>query len=69
MTESQATPPDQAGAGTALSPEDVLAEIFGFSGFRGLQQEAGRTVLRAATVLRHNPPGGGQLRGDHGPEG
>ncbi|MBF0892263.1 DNA helicase RecQ [Gluconobacter sp. LMG 1744] len=60
MTESQATPPDQAGAGTALSPEDVLAEIFGFSGFRGLQQEAVETVMRGEDVLVLMPTGGGK---------
>ncbi|MBN3866510.1 DNA helicase RecQ [Gluconobacter kondonii] len=60
MTQSQTTPPDQTGAGTALSPEGVLAEIFGFSGFRGLQQEAVETVMRGEDVLVLMPTGGGK---------
>ena len=60
MTQSQTTPPDQTGAGTALSPESVLAEIFGFSGFRGLQQEAVETVMRGEDVLVLMPTGGGK---------
>ena len=60
MTQSQTTPPDQTDAGTALSPEGVLAEIFGFSGFRGLQQEAVETVMRGEDVLVLMPTGGGK---------
>ena len=60
MTQSQTTPPDQTGAGTVLSPEGVLAEIFGFSGFRGLQQEAVETVMRGEDVLVLMPTGGGK---------
>ncbi|MBS1090773.1 DNA helicase RecQ [Gluconobacter sp. Dm-74] len=60
MTQSQTTPSDQTGAGTALSPEGVLAEIFGFSGFRGLQQEAVETVMRGEDVLVLMPTGGGK---------
>ncbi|MEN3166034.1 DNA helicase RecQ [Gluconobacter sp. OJB] len=60
MTQSQTTSSDETGVGTALTPEGVLAEIFGFSGFRGLQKDAVETVMRGEDVLVLMPTGGGK---------
>ncbi|MBF0876211.1 DNA helicase RecQ [Gluconobacter cerevisiae] len=60
MTQSQTTSSDETGVGTALTPEEVLAEIFGFSGFRGLQKDAVETVMRGEDVLVLMPTGGGK---------
>lgn len=42
------------------SPEHVLAGVFGFPAFRGLQSEAVETVMRGEDVLVLMPTGGGK---------
>lgn len=42
------------------SPEQVLSDVFGFSGFRGLQGEAVETVMQGEDVLVLMPTGGGK---------
>ncbi|EHH68460.1 DNA helicase RecQ [Gluconobacter morbifer] len=57
MTEGQnAESPEKAGK----NPSDVLSDVFGFSGFRGLQQDAVETVMRGEDVLVLMPTGGGK---------
>ncbi|WP_215745627.1 DNA helicase RecQ [Gluconobacter sp. P1C6_b] len=60
MTQAQNSPPVAPGSTQPLTPEGVLAEVFGFSGFRGLQQEAVETVMRGEDVLVLMPTGGGK---------
>ncbi|MFT9298232.1 MAG: RecQ family ATP-dependent DNA helicase, partial [Gluconobacter sp.] len=56
MTEGQNHPAARPGQ----SPEQVLADVFGFPGFRGLQGEAVETVMRGEDVLVLMPTGGGK---------
>ncbi|WP_225197987.1 DNA helicase RecQ [Gluconobacter oxydans] len=60
MTQAQNSPPVAPGSTQPLTSEGVLAEVFGFSGFRGLQQEAVETVMRGEDVLVLMPTGGGK---------
>ena len=56
VTEAQAPLTPDPGQ----NPEQVLADVFGFSGFRGLQGEAVETVMRGEDVLVLMPTGGGK---------
>ncbi|GBQ48028.1 DNA helicase RecQ [Komagataeibacter europaeus] len=49
-----------AGDGTSRNPRDVLAEIFGFPDFRGLQQQAVDEVMAGRDCLVLMPTGGGK---------
>lgn len=60
MTQAQNSPPVAPGTTQPLTPEGVLAEVFGFSGFRGLQQDAVETVMQGEDVLVLMPTGGGK---------
>ncbi|MFT8979691.1 DNA helicase RecQ [Gluconobacter oxydans] len=60
MTQAQNSPPVAPGSNQPLTPEGVLAEVFGFPGFRGLQQDAVETVMRGEDVLVLMPTGGGK---------
>ncbi|GBR42579.1 DNA helicase RecQ [Gluconobacter roseus] len=60
MTQAQNSPPVAPGSHPPSTPESVLAEVFGFPGFRGLQQEAVETVMRGEDVLVLMPTGGGK---------
>lgn len=60
MTQAQNSPPVAPGTTLPLTPEGVLAEVFGFSGFRGLQQDAVETVMQGEDVLVLMPTGGGK---------
>ncbi|MBS1101979.1 DNA helicase RecQ [Gluconobacter sp. Dm-62] len=60
MTQAQNSPPVVPGTTQPLTPEGVLAEVFGFSGFRGLQQDAVETVMQGEDVLVLMPTGGGK---------
>lgn len=44
----------------AADPEDVLRRVFGFPGFRGLQDQVVRHVLRGGDALVLMPTGGGK---------
>ncbi|GAD09397.1 superfamily ii DNA helicase [Gluconobacter frateurii NBRC 103465] len=56
VTEGSLNPAPSPGR----KPEQVLADVFGFSGFRGLQGEAVETVMRGEDVLVLMPTGGGK---------
>ncbi|MBS1027661.1 DNA helicase RecQ [Gluconobacter albidus] len=60
MTQAQNPYPVDPQASFPLTPEGVLAKVFGFSGFRGLQQDAVETVMRGEDVLVLMPTGGGK---------
>ncbi|MDE7540043.1 DNA helicase RecQ [Gluconobacter sphaericus] len=60
MTQAQNSPPVAPGFNQPPTPEDVLAEVFGFPGFRGLQQDAVKTVMQGEDVLVLMPTGGGK---------
>ncbi|MFT8989180.1 MAG: DNA helicase RecQ [Gluconobacter albidus] len=60
MTQAQNPYPVDPQARFPLTPEGVLAKVFGFSGFRGLQQDAVETVMRGEDVLVLMPTGGGK---------
>lgn len=60
MTQAQNSPPVAPGLNQPPTPEDVLAEVFGFPGFRGLQQDAVKTVMQGEDVLVLMPTGGGK---------
>ncbi|MCP1274029.1 DNA helicase RecQ [Gluconobacter albidus] len=60
MTQAQNPYPVDPQASFPLPPEGVLAKVFGFSGFRGLQQDAVETVMRGEDVLVLMPTGGGK---------
>ncbi|WP_010511438.1 DNA helicase RecQ [Komagataeibacter europaeus] len=49
-----------AGDGTSRNPRDVLAEVFGFPDFRGLQQQAVDEVMAGRDCLVLMPTGGGK---------
>ncbi len=49
----------QAGA-TPLDPSEVLSRVFGFAGFRGLQQAAIARVMNGGDALLLMPTGGGK---------
>jgi ATP-dependent DNA helicase RecQ len=54
-----AAAPD-AGPGAAADPEDLLARVFGFSGFRPGQSDIVSAVIGGADVLAIMPTGGGK---------
>ncbi|WP_228118863.1 DNA helicase RecQ [Gluconobacter japonicus] len=56
VTEGSLNPTPSPGR----KPEQVLSDVFGFSGFRGLQGEAVETVMRGEDVLVLMPTGGGK---------
>lgn len=60
MPQAQNSPPVAPGSNEPPTPEGVLAEVFGFPGFRGLQQDAVETVMRGEDVLVLMPTGGGK---------
>ncbi|KXV48795.1 ATP-dependent DNA helicase RecQ [Gluconobacter albidus] len=60
MTQAQNPYPVDPQASSPLTSEGVLAKVFGFSGFRGLQQDAVETVMRGEDVLVLMPTGGGK---------
>ncbi|MQR99355.1 DNA helicase RecQ [Gluconobacter aidae] len=60
MTQARNSPPVTPGSTQPPTPEGVLAEVFGFPGFRGLQQDAVETVMRGEDVLVLMPTGGGK---------
>lgn len=46
--------------GQSRNPRDVLAEVFGFPDFRGLQQQAVDEVMAGRDCLVLMPTGGGK---------
>lgn len=47
-------------AGPSRNPRDVLADVFGFPDFRGLQQQAVDEVMAGRDCLVLMPTGGGK---------